>query len=419
MLESVRGSLWLWPTATGVLGLAAAEAMVRLDRALDGDDSLPFWVFSGDADAARSVLSTIATATMSVLGVTLSITLAVLALTAQSYSPRVIRRFLRDRVVQAVTATFVGTFAYALTALRLVRTDSVPGATVSLSVLLAFSTLALLVVFFHHLASQIQAEQIVESVTKETAGVIAGGATRALGGSSAPPAPLAVIDAATATPIAARRSGRLAHVDEAALAALARATGATVAIVPLPGDYVAAGEVVARLVGGRAPRPEEIERATGAITLGRQRILAEDVAFGISQLADVALRALSPSLNDPTTAEEALLRAGALLRGLADRELVAGVVEDGRPLVVRPQPSFGALVELAFARVRRTVEPQGDAATLLVLLDALGRILAVTRDPGRIAVLRDHARLVVGSARRGISEPADLARVEAAAADLI
>lgn len=201
VLDGLRERLWFWPALMGVLAAAAAEILVRFDRALDDRDAQPSWVFSGTADAARSVLSTIASATMTVLGVTLSITLAVLALTGQGYSPRTIRRFIRDRQVQAVIGSFVGTFVFALTALRLVRIDNVPGITVTVAVLLAVGSLGLLIAFFHHMATEIQVESLIEAVWTETLLAIerscpAVRRTRTAGlprdprrGRSAPPAP--------------------------------------------------------------------------------------------------------------------------------------------------------------------------------------------------------------------------------------
>src|SRR5680860_495525 len=187
-LDDLRERLWFWPVLLGLLAAIAAEALVRVDRALSDRDATPSWVFSGTADAARSVLSTIASATMTVLGVTLSITLAVLALTGQGYSPRAIRRFIRDRLVHAVTAGFVGTFVFALIALRLVRVEQVPGITVNVAVLLAAASLGLLIAFFHHMANEIRVERLIVAVWSETrASIEANFGDR--GGGDVPPEP--------------------------------------------------------------------------------------------------------------------------------------------------------------------------------------------------------------------------------------
>ncbi len=220
-LDALRERLWFWPAALALLAVVAAEALVRLDRTLDAENARPLWVFSGNADAARAVLSVIATATMTVLGVTLSITLAVLALTAQGYSPRALRRFMRDWVIQAVIAGFVATFVFALVALRLVREEQVPGITVNVAVVLGFAVLGLLVLFFHHMASETRVERLIDAIWEETRAAIAAGLTEPHAGDEGT-APAAGPPAGSAY---ATRTGRVRWIDDAALAAVARESG--------------------------------------------------------------------------------------------------------------------------------------------------------------------------------------------------
>lgn len=412
-LDRLRERLWFWPVVAAVLAAAAAESLVRLDRALDDENARPVWVFSGEAGAARDVLSAIASASMTVLGVTLSITLAVLALTGQGYSPRTIRRFIRDPLVQAVVAGFVGTFVFALVALRLVRADQVPGVTVNVSVVLAFVSIALLVAFFHHMANEIRVERLIDAVWGEARAVAT--ALPALGAgeeSSEPPGTPAALGRAA-------RSGRVQTIADERLAGLARDSGTTVVVVPGPGDFVIEGEVVVRVHGDPAAAADVVAAAVDAVELGVQRSMRQDVAFGIDQLTDIALRALSPGINDPTTAEEALLRSADLLRRLADRRLGMAVVEDGRVLMLRSRPSWDDLVSRAFDQAAAEAEAQADAATSLVLIDALARIVAATDDPARVEALRTRVRRVRDGARRAVAEPTELARVDDAAAALV
>jgi uncharacterized membrane protein len=177
--------------------------------------------------------------------------------------------------------------------------------------------------------------------------------------------------------------------------------------------------VLARLHGGE-PGDAAAGAVRGAVALGTQRTLTQDVAFGIDQLTDITLRALSPGINDPTTAEEALLRSADLLRLLSDRRLGACTLgDDGRPLVVRHRPSWDDLVGAAFDQAASLAEAQADTATSLVLIDALGRVIAAADDPERVEVLRRRVRRIRDGARRAVGEPSELARVEAAAAHLV
>jgi uncharacterized membrane protein len=413
--DVLRERLWFWPAALGLLAAVAAETLVRLDRTLDAENARPLWVFSGNADAARGVLTVIATATMTVLGVTLSITLAVLALTAQGYSPRALRRFMRDRVIQAVIAGFVATFVFALVSLRLVREEQVPGITVNVAVLLGFVVLGLLVVFFHHMASETRVERLIDAIWEETREAIAASLTEPhTADEGTAPVAGALVGSAHAV-----RTGRIRWIDDAALAAVARESGGLASVERAPGDFVAEGECVVRMRGGVPLVPAQVDRLAAAVMLGTQRSMTQDVAFGLRQLADVGLRALSPGISDPTTAEEAILRLADLLRRLADRRLGVSVLDDdGRTLVVRPRPTWEDLVGLAFDQYARTAEAQADVATTLVLLDALGRVFAATDAPDRLPPLRRRARRLRDGARRAVPDEGDLARIELAAAPL-
>jgi uncharacterized membrane protein len=414
-VDVTRERLWIVPAAAAVLAAVAADLLVRLDRSLNEDGGSPAWIFGGTADAARSVLSTIATATMTVLGVTLSITLAVYALTAQGYSPRALRRFVRDALTQAVVGGFVGAFVFALVALREVREDDVPGVTVNVAVLLTFAVLGLLIAFFHHMASEIRVERLVEAIWEETRVA----AERLPAGDPTDRPPPELDAGANGGVVRASATGRIRWFDDEDLAAVAAATGGTALVLRAPGEMVHEGEPLVSLVGGRGPTDDEVARVRRAVTVGTQRTVAKDVAFGLRQLTDIALRALSPGVNDPSTAEEAILRSADLLRRLADRRLGAVVLDDdGRSLVVRERPTWDDMIGLAFDQCTAAAEAQADAATMRVLLDAIGRVFTAARAPDRLEVLRARARRVRDGARRALPDSAELARVEALAARL-
>lgn len=415
-VDSLRERLWFWPTVLGVAAAVAAEVLVRLDRRLAQENALPLWAFSGNADAARSVLSTIATATMTVLGVTLSITLAVLALTAQGYSPRALRRFMRDRVIQAVVGGFVGAFVFALVALRLVREDEVPGITVNVAVLLGFVVLGLLVAFFHHMASEIRVERLIEVIWEETKQGIEQTLTEPVGDE----VDIIAAEAPVSAQAYASHTGRIRWIDDETLAGVARASGGTVEVQAAPGDFVADGQEIVRMVGGAPLESHQVARLAAAVELRTERTLAQDVAFGLRQLTDVGLRALSPSVNDPTTAEEAILRSVDLLRRIADRRLGVAVLDTGgRMLVARPRPGWDDLVGLVFDQYVRAAEAQADTATLLILADGLTRVASATLSPERLAALRIRASAVRDSARRALPAPRDRLQVERATENLV
>lgn len=413
LLDDLRGRLWLWPTVAGVLALVLAESTVRVERALADDGYWRRLAFGGDADAARAVLSTIAGAAMTVLGVTISLTLAVLALAAQGYTPRVLGRFMRDRGVQAMVASLIATFTFSLGALRLVRETEVPGVAVNIAVLLALASLGVLIGFFHHLASEIRVERVIAGAWADALTAVAALPPHA---SPAPRPP----DGTPATLVRATQTGRLVWVDRRALAGTARDLDAVVVVPAAVGDFVSEGEVVARVIGPRAPDDGQIASMAGAMRYGTQRTHALDPAYGLRQLVDIALRALSPGVNDSTTGHEALLRAADLLRRLADRDLgPAEIDDDGVTRVLSERPPWDDLVGLVVDQAAADAEAQSDAATIVLLLRALDRVAAAVHDPERLEVLRDRARRLRDGAHRAIAEPRELERVDAAASALI
>lgn len=406
--QQISGRLWIWPAVAAVAAVLAAELLVRFDRRVfDVSSGL---VFGGDASAARSVLSTIATATMTVLGVVLTITLTVLTLAANTYSPRILRTISRDGVVKGVMAGFVATFAFSLDALRLVRSGQVPSLTISVAVLLAFMSLGLLIALFHHLSAQIRVESVIAEVHRETRDAIA--ALPGAGTSRALPAPLPPV---TAT-LPAGRTGRLVRVDERHLRTRLAALGATAVLVPRVGDMVVEGDPLLTLHGGHVPAPDDVARLLKPVEVSVDRTMEQDFTYGIRQLVDIALRALSPGIQDPTTAHEALYRCMDLLAVAADRDLEARVLwDDHHPVFVRRSPDWPDLLELVCDQVRATAERQADMVTFATMLTGLGRVARATRDGGRLRTVRRFAQDLLDAADRAAVSPADRDGVHRAA----
>jgi uncharacterized membrane protein len=402
-LEIARGSLWLWPVLLGTAGLIASEMLIRVGPlwALDGVDDAPDRV-----RAARALLTTTATAGITVLGVVLTITLAVMAVAAGTYSPRVLRTLVRERLLHLVLGAFVALVVMSLNGLRIMPEQASPDALAVAVAALAVTSLGILVALFHRLARQIRVEEVIASIRCE-----AEGAVSQLPPLSAPPAAAPP----GGVPIYASRTGRLIAVREHDLVRVAQATGGVVVLDAAAGAFVSPGQLVMRLVGGRTPSDDERGDLAGSMVVGAGRTMEQDVGFGLRQLADIALRALSPSLQDPTTADEALQTAGALLARLGDRDTAPRVHVDGRDVIVRTAPDFADLVDTAFSQVRRSVVEHRDAGAIISLVSALQRALMGTRHPGRRRVLLFQMSSALQGAERTLPGESDRAAVRAAA----
>jgi uncharacterized membrane protein len=402
----VSASLWFVP---GMMVLGATLLAVLLVD-LDGTFQLELaerWprLFGAGAEGAREMLSAIAGSMITVAGVVFSVTLVALSLASQQYSPRVLRSFMADRPTQAVLGVFVGVFAYCLVVLRTIRggeEEFVAPLAVLGGMALAFVAIGFLVFFIHHLAASIQASSILDRVRIGTLQAVEELFPENLGEEVDEAAEEA--DAAAIrvwTPVAARASGYIVTVDNGGLLAFAAQEGRVVRMDAGVGDFVISGQPIASLEG-REPPPEDRARALNACySLDIQRTIEQDSAFGLQQMVDIGLKALSPGINDPATAILAIDRITEVLALLAERRVERRCRRDDRALrVIARGPTFVGLMELAHAALREN--GAGHYLVLLRLLWSVEQVAAATRNPHRLAVLATAAQRVADCARRGL-----------------
>lgn len=378
--DSWRTKLWPLPALGVVAAVALGVALPQLDegaaRHLPG--ALGRYLFSGGPEAARSVLSVLAGSLITVTALTFSLTVVTLQLAASQFSPRLLRTFTRDRFVQVTLALLLATFTYAVTVLRTVRTATadqpafVPQLSVTVAFLLGLASVVTLVAFLAHLVGQIRIEPVLGRVSREASAAVRR-VLEPVGDRQAPPP---VPPGSHLLP--ARSSGFVTVLDEQALTAAAAEADAVVYLAGAVGDWLVQDTPVAhvwpRPVGATLD-PGALDllagRVSGALSTGPERTGTQDVSFGLRQLVDVTVKALSPGINDPTTAVHALGHAAVLLcelcRYQAGPRLLRDEAGQGRAIV--SGPDFAALLELAVSQPRRYGAAEPDVlARLLTLL---------------------------------------------------
>jgi len=404
--DAIRTRLWPLPTAAVVVAVASGIGLTQLDSGIDGQlpAAVTAYLFGGDADAARSVLSAVAGSLITVTSLTFSLTVVTLQLASSQFSPRLLRTFSGDRFVQGTLALFLATFAFALTVLRTVRNggsggvEFVPQLSVTLAYVLAVASVLALVLFLAHLVREIRVETMVRNVHTQARATMLRVLPELDGDAPAVAVP---VPAAGAVPITARTSGFLMEIDEQRLLAAAVDAGAVVLVDRCPGSSLVArtpfgfswpldpvdqlgADVLVRLQDGVA----------GAVSTGFERTAVQDIGYGLRQLTDVATKALSPGINDPTTAVHTLGHSAALLCEMAQRDLGPAVLRDAqdRVRVVLHRPDLPALLELAVEQPRRY--GAADVAVLSRLFWLLRELAWATRMPAhRQAVADQLARL--------------------------
>jgi uncharacterized membrane protein len=382
---SLRNGFWAVPSACVAVAVLLSLALVRLDRSRSA--SLSF-TFGAGPDGAREVLSAITTAMITFTGLVFSITVVVLQLTSQQFSPRVLRTFLRDRLTQYALGVFTATFVYAVMVLRTVSSGDddpfVPAIATTFALVLLLLSVGVFVAYIHHIATAVQASSIIAAIGRETRHALdvrfPSGRGEAPGVAGAPP------DAPPSLVLPAPKGGVLTTVDEAALVELARAAGVVLRTGARLGDYVPEGAPLLEVVGD--PADLDVASVLRAFEQGRDRTLQQDVGFGLRQLVDIAERALSPGINDPTTAVQCLDQLHDLLRRLATRPLRTGLHADSSGAVRLVMPPDRLEDHLALALDE--IEQYGaDALPVQRRIDALLVDLAAAALPEHRAAVRE------------------------------
>lgn len=361
--DRLNGSLWPWPTVAIIAAVVAAEV---LSGVAPSDGTGTFARFGGTPEGARAIMSTVAGSTITVTGVTFSLTVVALQMASTQFTPRLLGTFLSDRGNQAVLSAFLGTFAYTLVVLRRIRigTDAaegyVPDLAVGVGLLLTFFSVGMLVYFFHHLTQQLRLESVLAELGRDTLAAV----EHAQRDEDARERELPEVPPG-AVGLRARRSGYLQAVRLDWLREVAEEHDVVVRLLPTVGLHVTCGTTLgwAWPVDPVDPDGDGTDldadalasAVHGTIHLGSERTLTEDVAFGIRQLVDIAARALSPGINDPTTAVAAINAMATVISDLASRSRPVAVLTDeqGRARAAIPQSSFGELLALACDQPRR------------------------------------------------------------------
>ena len=397
---------WFVPGALALAYAVLARLLVEVDRRTGNERGVSYG-FGGDADAARDVLTTIAGSLITVAGLAFSITIVVLTMVSSQFTPRALRSFLADRVNQVVAGSFVGIFAFSLVVLRAVRGDDVtdrfvPGLSVSVAILLGLVALALLLVFIHHMGQSVQLSHIVARIGRQTLGSI----------DVLYPAPYGRETAADADELVERwrregepgvvrpaRPGYVQAVDPERIAEVLAEPGVRVRVAAKPGDFVTEPEPLVEAWPESALTDERADDVRSCVTVANEREVGQDTAFGLRQLTDIALRGLSPGVNDPSTALAALGYVRAALERLAARELPAGERRIGDVTVVLGSRTFAQFVEEPVGELGRYAATSARVAT--AVLDLLASCAAHARSAGAVERLPILARLV-----DAIAEPA-------------
>lgn len=411
--RNLLGGFWLVPMAVAI-GLAGlAFGFVAIDRAA-GPAGVDF-AFAGDAGAARDILSTIASSLITVAGVTFSLTIVVLTLISSQFTPRAVGGFLGDRFNQIVAGSFIGIFLYCLIVLRSVKGGSVdpflPALGVSGAIALGVGALILLLLFIHHMGRSIQVSHIAARIGRETLVVIdrlLPGAYSGARDDDLEPLVRRWLESGEPAWVTPSRPGYVHLVDQTGLVERARA-GTRIHVKVQPGDFVTEETQLVRVWPATALGEEDERAFRSFFPIASERDLLGDPSHGLRQLSDIAVKALSPGINDPTTAVTCVGYLRAALERIAGRAVPDRIHRlDEDAVVAFEQRGFDEYAERAFDEIGRF--GVDNTRVVLAVSAALCSIAAAARRAGadeRLPILLELGEAISESALGSASNRRD------------
>ncbi len=415
---SLRSSFWFVPALMILIAVITAFDLITFDRALSYTSLRLFgFSYSISPEGARSVLSTIAGSMMSVAGVTFSITIVVLNLASSQFGPRLIRNFMKDRSTQFVLGTFVASFIFSLLVLRSVGSkgiDSfVPNLSVIFAILLAIFNVGVLIFFIHNIATSIQADKVVADISRELELNIRRLFTDELNYETKDEKrrlsklPEEKKDHYYIHHITAHHSGCVQAIDSESLLQTAKDNDYCINLQLRPGQFVIADSTLATVTSEKIFNVDLTETIIGAFIIGSQCTSEQNPEYSIHQLVEVAIRALSPGINDPYTAIACIDQLGSALNFLAKRQFPSSrCFDDQDKLRLQMKPlTYKGMLNTSFDQIRQY--GSSSVAVTIRLLETLTILTRQTRHPDQRSAIHRQANMILRGSRAALPEQND------------
>jgi uncharacterized membrane protein len=403
---NLRSSLWFIPSLIVAGSMGLATALIEVSAAIE-TGVLERWprLFGAGEDGSRELLGAIAMAMITVTGVVFSITVLTLSQASFQYTPRILRNFMSSRPVQVVLGVFAGIFAYSLIVLRTIRGGDDPTVhpvAVFGGVVLALIGVGFLIFFIHHVAASLQASTITAGASEETRAAIDVLFPEELGESVDEEPPEHVPPGVKWVAVPASASGYVQRVDTDKMMEFARRRNLLLRMECGIGEFVVEGMPLVSIADGAVD--ERTARSLNALFLIKTfRTVEQDAAFGVRQIVDIALKGLSPSVNDETTTVTCIDHLAVLLTRLARRRIEPRLRRDDEQVrVIACGPTFESLLNESMDQIRRNAG--GKVSVIVRLIWCTEAVAACTTSPRRRRALARHLKLLTALLDR--AEPA-------------
>ncbi len=421
--DSLHSSFWFVPTLMVLLAIALSFITIWIDHSQEATIVQRIdWVYSLGPSGSRAILSAISGSMVTVATTAFSITIVALQLASSQFGPRLLRSFMQDTGNQIVLGTFISTFVYSLMVLRTIngveKDEFVPHLAVTIGLGLAITSVGVLIYFIHHSASSIQVDQIIKQVGSDLDVAIDRLFPERIGRNTSKhpeEESLAAIPAdfdRLAYPIKTTASGYIQAIDEDKLMQIATKNNLLLRIQQRPGRFVVKGSELVQVFPEENVTKKLAVQINNAFVLGSQRTEQQDVEFPLDQLVEIAIRALSPGINDPFTAIRCIDQLSAALCHLAEREIPSPYrYDDHNQLRIIAEPiSFAGATDTAFNQIRQY--GKSSVAVTMRLLEAIAAIAPFTHRAQDRATLQRHAEMIERGSQEEIAEELDYKNVK-------
>jgi uncharacterized membrane protein len=419
--------LWLI-AVTGLSALPLLGLTMAVDLAVDeGKLRLPYWLSVGGPDDARALLTSILGSVSTVLALIFSVVLLVLSIAMSQLGPRLLRRFIADPMWRITVGAFVATFLQSLLALLIVRQEGeavfVPELTCLCSVAMVIFSFALLIVYTQRVAVSIQANNVVADVVRDLERAVAEASPKRVvdagsfdGGTDEPQdaAAIAARCDAEGAVLAAPTPGYVQHIERRGMVLVAARGDVVVRLHARAGQFVIPGSPLAYVMPA-SRLPGIADALLGRVQIGRHRTLRQDLEFGIAQVVEIGLRALSPAVNDTFTGLTCVDWLGQELRDLASLPTSdwAWRTQSGRIRLIEVPVAFPRLVKAAFDQIRQA--SSGNPAVAIRMCRTLQRLGLSVTDRIKRRALREQVLALREMAVHEVLASSDKADIEQAA----
>jgi uncharacterized membrane protein len=417
---SISTSLWFIPSIMTLGAIVIAFFFIQLDREVKYKlISVNWYMYGGSASGARTLLSTIAGSMITITGVVFSITLVALTLASSQFGPRLLRNFIKDKGNQVVLGTFISTFIYSLIVLLSIRGLEENSFVPKISIIVAFAfslgSFGVLIYFIHHVSSSIQADNVIHSAYRELCDAI-----EKLMDDTAIHPPIIVDKLLTEyssstvplMPFYATRTGYIQAIDYHTACKIARDENAVIELFYLPGEFIVDKTYLGNIQCTASTQVELMDSLTDLYILGNMRTPEQEIEFGINQIVEIAMRALSPGINDPNTAIICIHWLGAAIVEISKKHFPPGIItdDDGNLRVVRKVHSYQTIVHMAFDQV--LLYGSSNPAILQKMLETLQSTSEISFDNNLKRELKLMAEKVLRRARQEIDDPMVIEKLE-------